>query len=93
MKHLPTAFILITLLALALVGTASAEHGLPIAGCPDNYELHHAMDHDDHHEGEHLHVGSDTDLNGDGWLCVKHFSASGGVHVHMDNWVPLPKSR
>jgi hypothetical protein len=55
--------------------------------------LHHAAHHDEHHmdgDGNHLHVGADTDLNADGWLCVKHVSIDGSVHLHVDNVVPLP---
>jgi hypothetical protein len=52
-------------------------------GCPDGFELHPAMDHDGDHEQPHHHIGTDTDLNGDGQICVKHLSDT--IHVHIDN--------
>jgi len=74
-------------LMLALTGTASVSASPePLGGCPDHFELHPVMPHDDHHG--HQHVGSDTDRNGDGWLCVKHVAADGHIHVHIDNNVP-----
>jgi hypothetical protein len=48
------------------------------------------MDHDSGHQGQHQHVGSDKDLNGDSWICGKHVSEDVSVHVHIDNNVPLP---
>ena len=54
--------------------------GRPVAGCAPPFELHHVMDHDNHH---HRHIGSDTDRNGDGYLCVMHISAD--KHLHIDN--------
>lgn len=60
----------------------------PVGGCPGKFELHLAMDHDGEHE--HQHVGTDTDRNADGWICVKHVSADGNIHVHIDNNIPLP---
>jgi hypothetical protein len=34
-------------------------------------------------------VGNDRDFNGDGWICGKHVSNDGSVHVHIDNNRPL----
>ena len=65
--------------------TASSE---PIGGCPTPFHLHNMIDHDNHH-GPHRHVGTDTDRNGDGWICVQHVGADGATHVHIDNNVPL----
>lgn len=59
----------------------------PVGGCPGKFELHMAMDHDG--EPGHQHVGTDTDRNGDGWICAKHVSADSTIHVHTDNNVPL----
>jgi hypothetical protein len=92
MKKLSIVLLLALLLSLALAYTVYAEPaGDPIGACPDQFTLHDAAHHDDHHmDGGHLHVGSDTDLNADGWLCVKHVSVDGSVHLHVDNVVPLP---
>ncbi len=43
-----------------------------------------AMDHDNHH---HKPVGTDADLNGDGYICVKPVTPDGMIHVHVDNKV------
>jgi hypothetical protein len=34
-------------------------------------------------------VGNDTDRNGDGWICARHVTPNGSVHVHTDNNVPF----
>jgi hypothetical protein len=89
MKKFLFVLTLISILALLLAGTALANHqGDPVGGCPDGFELHHIGDHD-HHEGEHHHIGNDTDRNGDGYLCMKHVGADESNHVHIDNNVPL----
>ena len=88
MRKLIPIVILGLLLSLSVVTVAFASGG-PIRGCPDNFKLHQAMDHDGHHDHPHKHVGTDTDRNGDGWICVKHVSVDGNVHVHIDNNVPL----
>lgn len=75
-------------LALSMVTFVAASEGEPQGGCPDNFQLQMVMDHP--HEGHHHHVGNDQDLNGDGWICGKHVSANGNVHVHIDNNIPLP---
>lgn len=77
----------VLLLAMSITAVASAG-GDPVAGCPDNFALHPAMPHDDHHG--HLHAGTETDLNGDGWICVKHVSVDGSIHVHIDNDTLIP---
>ena len=46
-----------------------------------------AMEHDGEHM--HQHVGTDTDFNGDGWICVKMVSVDSNIHVHVDNNLPL----
>ncbi len=63
MKRL--SIILSLMLSLGVASTVSAEHGEPVNGCPKPFELHHAADHDQGHEGEHRHIGSNTDRNGD----------------------------
>jgi hypothetical protein len=79
------------MVALAIIGSvsvrsASAESD-PLGGCPDSFELHMVMPHEEH---GHHHVGTDTDLNGDGWICAKVVGANQTNHVHIDNNVPLP---
>ena len=82
-------FGILVLLVLLFAGNVSVHaQNEPIGGCPDSFELHPAMPHDDHHG--HLHVGTDTDANADGWLCMKHVSVNGHIHVHIDNNIPLP---
>lgn len=72
--------VLLSLFLTATVLTAGALEG----GCPDGFMLHEAHEHDEHHAG-HLHVGTDTDRNGDGDICVKHATPTEKVHVHIDN--------
>jgi hypothetical protein len=79
--------LLILLLMLALATTSSAADE-PVGGCLDGFQLHPAMQHDEDHG--HLHVGTDTDINGDGFVCAKHVSVDGNIHVHIDNNTPLP---
>jgi hypothetical protein len=90
MRSLFTILTVAVLLSLIIPASAFASHGgSPAGGCPDGFHLHDMIDHDEDHEGEHVHVGSDADQNGDGFLCVKHVG-DGGIHVHIDNNVPLP---
>jgi hypothetical protein len=79
--------LLILLLLLAMATTTSATDE-PAGGCPDGFQLHPAMQHDQHHG--HFHVGTDTDINADGFICAKHVSVDGDIHVHIDNYTPLP---
>lgn len=68
-----------TLAVVAVPGFAQE----PIGECPNGFHLHAAMEH---HDGEaHHHAGTDADQNGDGWICARHVSADGTVHVHVDN--------
>jgi hypothetical protein len=87
MRKLYFIAFLVLLLSLSAIAIASASDD-PIGGCPDDFHLHQAADHDEHH-GPHRHVGSDTDFNDDGWICVKH-AADESIHVHIDNKKPLP---
>ena len=91
MKRLTLITFLGLLVALAILGSfsvslASAESD-PAGSCPDSFELHMVMPHEDH---GHNHVGTETDLNGDGWLCAKVVGANEINHVHIDNNIPLP---
>jgi hypothetical protein len=78
------AFTLVMLLALFVVPAALAEDE-PAGSCPTGFHLEMAMDHDEHH---HQHVGSDTDVNGDGFICMKHVTPDEKIHVHVDNMLP-----
>ena len=81
--------LIVVLLMLVLAPAALAQGGDPVGGCPDGFHLHHMMDHDDHADPMHQHVGNDKDQNGDGYVCVKHVGKSGNIHVHIDNKKPL----
>lgn len=76
--------ILLVLVSLFMVNGAYAGHGEPQGQCPKNFELHHFMAHEEH---EDHHIGTTRDVNGDGWICVKHLD--NGLHVHVDNVRPL----
>ena len=80
MKKIPFALILAILL-VSILAPAAAAQTVPPSGCPVGFELHEVMDHEHH---EH-HIGLQTDLNGDGYLCVKHLE---NRHVHVDNVIP-----
>jgi hypothetical protein len=75
--------ILLVLVSLFVTSAAFAQNGEPVGGCPAPFERHPFMDHEEH---EDYHIGLAQDLNGDGWICVKHLS--NGLHVHMDNVLP-----
>jgi hypothetical protein len=79
------------LLSFGLPLVASAEHGESLNGCPSGgFHLHHAMSHDQDHDHAHQHIGSDTDINGDEYICVKPISET--THLHIDNNVPFRAS-
>jgi hypothetical protein len=90
MKKVFAVLLLTMLFALAVTSFTSADDGQPHWGCPDDFHLHEAVHHDDDHDGDHKHVGSGQDKNGDGWICVKHATPSEKIHVHIDNNIPLP---
>ncbi len=88
MQKLLISLMFVMLLSFGITSTVLADHGEPIKGCPNpTFELHHAPDHDEGHEGHHRHIGSNTDRNGDGYICVKHISTD--KHLHIDNNTPL----
>ncbi|MBI5031024.1 MAG: hypothetical protein HZB51_10890 [Chloroflexi bacterium] len=78
---------LVVLVLLAAIAPIASAQGKPIGSCRDGFELHPAMDHDDQHE--HHHIGTETDQNGDGWICVKHVGVDENNHVHIDNQAAL----
>ena len=88
MRKLYGTLFLVVVLAL-IVPAATVAAADPVGSCPPGFVLHPAMQHD--HEPGHRHVGTDTDHNGDGWICVKHVTLKNGteVHVHIDNVLPL----
>lgn len=56
-------------------------------GCPAGFHLHEIGDAD-HEHNAHEHVGLSLerlDRNQNGWICVKHVSATGDIHVHIDD--------
>jgi len=86
MKKLVHIFLIVMVLSLALVNTAFASNREPAGSCPPSgFELHHFMDHLGDHM--HQHIGVNRDLNGDGYICVKHISPT--KHLHIDNSVPF----
>ena len=86
MKKLLVALFLILLLSTLAFSAVQAMCEDAVV-CPPPFHAHMAQDHGDHH-GDHLHVGTDTDRNGDGWICVFHTPPDGKVHVHIDNNLP-----
>ena len=88
MKGRLLLMVVLIFVSLFSVSAAFASDGESVGSCPGKFELHPFMDHEDHEEHEEHHIGLTQDLNGDGWICVKHLS--NGLHVHMDNILPLP---
>ena len=84
MKKLLATMLLIFLLSTLVFSAAQAEMSGVDGTCPPPFHAEMAHDHDEHH-GDHLHVGTKADLNGDGWICVFHAPPDGQVHVHIDN--------
>jgi hypothetical protein len=85
MKRQFLLIVVLILVSLFSVSVAFASNGDPVGSCPGKFDPHPFMDHEEHEEH---HIGLTKDLNGDGWICVKHLS--NGLHVHVDNILPLP---
>lgn len=85
MKKTIHILLIVLIIALALTNTALASPGDTAGGCPPGFELHPFMDHDGDHM--HQHIGVNADLNGDGFICVRHLSET--KHLHVDNAIPL----
>lgn len=83
-KKLMFALLLVMFLSQFAVPTVFAADG-SAGSCPPFFELEMVMDHDNHH---HQHVGTDTDKNGDDYICMKPVTPSGKIHVHVDNNLP-----
>jgi hypothetical protein len=78
------ALMLVTIISQLAVPAVFAA-GEPAGSCPPGFTLMMAMDHEmDHHQ----HVGTDADLNGDGYICMKHVTPLEKIHVHVDNNLP-----
>ena len=78
------ALLLVMLLSQFAVPVALAADE-PVGSCPRGFHLDMVMEHDEHH---HQHVGTDTDLNGDDWICMKHLTPTEKIHLHIDNNLP-----
>ena len=93
MKKMLLVLLTILLLTMSFVSLATAlEPGDPVGDCPPKWEMHmmgHHGEHNGEHHAGHLHVGVDTDRNGDGYVCVNHVGLDEKVHVHTDNNIPL----
>jgi hypothetical protein len=90
MKKILLLAVIVLLLSLTMIPIVAAD-GEPQGSCPSGWELHDLSDH--HHSGsehgDHRHVGTDADQNGDGFICGKHVTPNGDIHVHIDNALPL----
>jgi hypothetical protein len=83
-KKLLMALVSVMLLSQFAVSTVFAA-GEPVGRCAPGFTLMMAMEEDAHH---HQHVGTDTDLNGDGYICMRPVTSDGKIHVHVDNNLP-----
>lgn len=75
---------------LAGVALVLAPMSASAASCPEGFHGHE-VGHGDHEHGEHQHVGlrMDTvDQNENGFICVKHVSPNGAIHIHIDDFAP-----
>jgi len=84
-KKLIFALLLVVLLSQFAVLTVFAA-GEPVGSCASGFTRMMAMEHDEHH---HQHVGTATDLNADGYICMMPVTPDGKVHVLVDNNLPL----
>lgn len=87
MRKLFVVLTLVMLLSIGLSPVSVAVADGPAYGCPDDFQIHPAMDHPEDHQHPHRHIGTAEDRNGDGYICVKHLEND--KHVHIDNHVPL----
>lgn len=84
LKKLTFALLLAVLLSQFAVPSVFAA-GEPAGSCAAGFTLEMAMEHDNHNQ---MHAGLDSDLNGDGLVCVKPVTPDGRIHVHVDNHLP-----
>ena len=83
-KKLILALILVMLISQFAIPAVFAA-GEPTGSCAPGFMLVIAMEHDEHH---HQHVGTDADLNADGYICMMPVTSDGQIHVHVDNNLP-----
>ena len=83
-KKLIFALLLVVLLSQFAVLTVFAADE-PAGSCAPGFTLMTAMEEDEHH---HQHVGTATDLNADGYICMMPITPDGKIHVHLDNNLP-----
>jgi hypothetical protein len=83
-KKFVFALMLVALLSQFAISTVFAA-GEPAGSCAPGFTLMMAMEHDEHH---HHHVGTDTDLNADGYICMMLVTPDGKIHIHVDNNLP-----
>ena len=83
-KKLFFALLLVVLLSQFAVATVFAA-GESAGSCAPGFTLMTAMEEDEHH---HQHVGTATDLNADGYICMMPITPDGKIHVHLDNNLP-----
>jgi hypothetical protein len=89
MKKTLMVMVIVLLLVVSIVSFAAAGSSEAQGNCPPGeWHLHMVSEHNDMGQGDHHHVGNDSDLNGDGWICGKHTGLNGKVHVHIDNNIP-----
>ena len=94
MKKVSLILVVMFLLTLATASLATADAPnppAPLYGCPDSFELHPAdMDHMGDMDHHHVGLAMDkADMNGDGWICMKHVGVDDNNHVHIDNNFPF----
>jgi hypothetical protein len=75
--------VMMLLTVFVAVPGQAARQGPPQGTCAPGFEMHHFMDHQEHHEH---HIALAEDLNQDGYICVLHLP--NGLHVHVDNVLP-----
>jgi len=83
-KKIIFTLLLVVLLSQFTVSAVFAA-GEPVGSCAPGFTLMMAMEHDEHHR---QHVGTATDLNADGYICMKPVTPDGKIHVHVDNNLP-----
>ena len=77
LRKLLYLFVLASLLTIFTSSVAIAASG---SNYPPGFSLEEVMDHEHHHQ----HVGTSTDQNGDGHVCMKHVTPDEMIHVDND---------
>ncbi len=77
---LSLTLVLVLVFVFSAVPVSASTGQVPVGTCPPGCELGtEFMDHTDHE----MHIGLTVDLNGNGFICVKHLN--NGLHVHVDD--------